>query len=442
MSSSEREEELLIIQSIYCDAYNTFEAVDDTHFVFRSVPVVLFLTLPLSYPDPSHSPEISLDSDGLGVSRLQMFQLQLRLDSILQSKPGEPVLFELTEETREFTEGLRDDIKIAFEEEEENVYADMYVDVNDAEKRITDHAVVQKHMGSTTLESIMSRLPSTTKLLHAEVVLRTDLRAKYQARRRTIQQQATHNILDRRKKDTVWDELGKEEIVFHGTPRHNVGSIVRSGFVVPGQKTADGERVGVRCGSTWGMVGQILLTCTDAECPSTHREYTPRLNQDSVSDSTSGGVRRGRRLLPGQKLIVCAVVMGRRRLMTENQRHISTVESGFDSHVSPSRCEYIIFHSAQVLPLYVLHLGNGKKDFGPKIDRPLVPAGNLTDYARKHLPNGFGAATGHRFTVLEIAPIDDDEELWGEYQTTGAEENSGEFQDERRNSSYWSKYHQ
>ncbi|KAG6917221.1 hypothetical protein DXG01_003335 [Tephrocybe rancida] len=425
MSLSEREEELLIIQSIYCDAYNTFEAVDDTHFIFRSVPIVLSLKLPLSYPDPSHLPEISLDSDGLGVSKLQMFQLQMRLDSILQSKPDEPVLFELTEETREFTEGLRDDIKISYEEEEEDVDEDMYDDINDPDRRITDQSIVQTHMGSTSLADIMSRLPPTTKLLHAEIVLRTDLRRNYEAMRLKIQQQATRDISDRRKKDAVWDQFGKEEIVFHGTPRHNVGSIVRSGFVVPGQQTVDGEKVHVRCGSTWGMVGQ--------------RFYT---------DVTTAGIKqRGRRLLPGQKLIVCAVVMGRRRLMTETRRYIPTVEPGFDSHVSPSQLEYIVFNSAQVLPLYVLHLGNGREESDPRPNLPLsIPSSalsedNLTEYARKHLPNGFGASSGHRFTVLEIAPIDDDEELWGEYQhiDAGSDANLGEFQDERWN--YWSNYY-
>ncbi|KAG6832852.1 hypothetical protein H0H87_000206 [Tephrocybe sp. NHM501043] len=342
MAHSAREEELLIIRSIYCDAYNTFNTVDDTHFIFRSVPIALSLTLPLTYPDPSYLPEISLDSDGPEVNKLQLFELQMRLDSILHSKPDEPVLFELTEETREFTESLRNDITTCFdEEEEEEVNSDMYVDSNELDRRISDLAIVKSHMGSTTLADIMSRLPSTIKLLHAEVVMRTDLREKYQAMRRKIQQTATQGLYDRRKKDATWTYFGKEEIVFHGTPRHNVSSIVRSGFIVPGEKTSEGTRVDVRCGSTWG----------------------------------------------------------------------------------------------RVLPLYVLHLGQSRHASGPEhlalIKTPME--GNLTYYARKHLPNGFGTASGHQFTVLEIAPIDDDEELWGEYQHTDGQA-EGEFQDEQLNS--------
>ncbi|KAG6841036.1 hypothetical protein C0991_002498 [Blastosporella zonata] len=239
----------------------------------------------------------------------------------------------------------------------------------------------------------MSKLPSTTKLLHAEVVLRKDLRARFLNMRKRIQQTATRHISDRRKKDAAWDEFGKEEIVFHGTPRHNVGSIVRSGFVVPGERTVQGEEVEVRCGSTWGK-------------------------------------------------IVCAVIMGRRRVLGAKHRRVAAIEEDFDSHVSPSKYEYIVFNSAQILPLYVLHLGESKHRSNPD-NLALRPSsmpfeGNLTAYARKHLPDGFGAASGHRFLVLEIAPIDDDEELWGDYQHVDSHD-EGEFQGERW--SYWVDYY-
>lgn len=133
MLPSEREEEILSVQSIYCDAYNTFEVVDSTHFRFRSEPIVLSITLSLSYPGPSHSPEISIDSEGLGVSRLQIFQLQMQLETIIESKPDEPVLFDLTEETREFTEGLRDDIRVSLEGEveiDDDIWQEDFTDVD------------------------------------------------------------------------------------------------------------------------------------------------------------------------------------------------------------------------------------------------------------------------------------------------------------------------
>ncbi|KAG5649922.1 hypothetical protein H0H81_001485 [Sphagnurus paluster] len=422
MSCQEREEELFSVQAIYNDDFNTFEALDETHFRFRSVPIVLSIVVPLAYPDPAHLPEITIESDGLGVSHLQMFQLRMRLEAIIQNKCHEPVLFDLTEETREFTEGLRDDVKLCLEEEEEDENEE-WVDYSpNDDKRITDTATVQSHMGALTLTAIAKQLPPVTQLLHAEIVLRTDLRKRYMNMRRTIQQAATHGIRDRRAKDAAWDSFGQEEIVFHGTLRQHVGSIVRSGFVVPGEKTVTGETVGVRCGSTWG---QGIYTSPDPGYSLSYTDYTP-----------DGSVKGKRRLLLGQKLIVCAIVMGRRRDMSDPCRGVRSTENGFDSHVCPSKKEYVVFHSAQVLPLYVLHIGdaNHKKSVATSFSNNSVQATvpELTAYARKHLPQGFGAASGHRFVVEAIAPVDDDEELWGEYQhDSEGVDNKGEFQDER-----------
>lgn len=161
------------------------------------------------------------------------------------------------------------------------------------------------------------------------------------------------------------------------------------------------------------------------------RVFTPLLTRNTVSN---GGIQGRRRLLPGQKLIVCAILMGRRRHMDSTRRLDPTVAEGYDSHVSPNSLEYVVFNSAQVLPLYVLHLGNrpagselsASLDF--RLSKPAQVEGNLTEYARKHFPTGFGAASGHKFVVEAIAPVDDDEELWGEYQ----HDETGEFQVERR----------
>ncbi|KAF8876771.1 hypothetical protein CPB84DRAFT_1966496 [Gymnopilus junonius] len=412
--SSVHREELLSLQAIYCDAFNTFEMVDDTHFRFHSSPIVLSVMLPLSYPDPLQIPEISIDSEGLGVSRLQMFELRMRLETILQDKPGEPVLFELTEETREFTESIRDDVRMsldaeAFDEEEEE-----YDEEDMIENRILD----------------------TTILLHAEVILRTDLRKRYLDMRRKIQMKATHGTKDRRAKDQAWDRYGKEEIVLHGTLRQNVGSIVRSGFVVPGKSAVTGEQVSVRCGTTWG---QGIYTSPN---PNYSLSYVSSVTIQkylnctifSYTDVTLEGEvdTNRRRLIPGQKLIVCAITMGRRCRVKDVRHSNDTAENGYDSHVSPNGLEYIVFQSAQVLPLYVLHLGSSSmtpaSSLGLRQPGSVTFEGNLTEYARKHLPNGFGAASGHRFVVEAIAPVDDDEEVWGDYQ----DDTYGEFQWQRR----------
>jgi hypothetical protein len=110
----------------------------------------------------------------------------------------------------------------------------------------------------------------------------------------------------------------------------------------------------------------------------------------------------------------------------------------FDSFISPSGLEYVIFNPAQLLPLYVLHITNASgsswADNLPQhmlsqrlrvaLRHPLDGTAAtekkdrqrlLTAHARKHLPHGFGPA-GLNFVVEDIAPVDDDEELWGEFQ--------------------------
>lgn len=128
--------------------------------------------------------------------------------------------------------------------------------------------------------------------------------------------------------------------------------------------------------------------------------------------------------------------MGRRCHLLETRQWDPEVMKGFDSHVSPNGLEYIVFDSAQILPIYVLHLGNSSSESENPFTSinlnppgPVYFKGNLTEYARKHLPMGFGASTGYRFVVEAIAPVDDDEELWGEYQV---DDYKGEFQLERK----------
>lgn len=120
-------------------------------------------------------------------------------------------------------------------------------------------------MGSVNFESIMEHVPSSLRLLHAECVLRADLRDRFLKMKHKIQARAARGHWGR-VADKMYDRFGQEEVVFHGTLRHHVGSIVASGFVVPGQSTRAGDEVAVRCGSTWGMVSRVpplLLILTE-----------------------------------------------------------------------------------------------------------------------------------------------------------------------------------
>lgn len=98
----------------------------------------------------------------------------------------------------------------------------------------------------------MEELGSSIKLLHAEVVLRRDLLQRFKTQRDVLRHRRIQHLRDRRARDAAADEMSKLEVVFHGTLRRHVGSIVRSGFVVPGSQTMEGDTVSVRCGSTWG----------------------------------------------------------------------------------------------------------------------------------------------------------------------------------------------
>jgi hypothetical protein len=169
-----------------------------------------------------------------------------------------------------------------------------------------------------------------------------------------------------------------------------------------------------------------------------------RIHSDDVFSYTDTTAKAAR-LLPGQKIIVCAALLGRPHLLDwkGTRRGQSQVEDGYDSHISPSRLEYVTFDSAQLLPLYVLHIEDTDRCTDNTWNAP-APAvsgavildprnarhdyGLLTDMARKHFPFGFGA--GERFVVLDIAKIDDDEEVWGEYQDNRYDEVVGESMDE------------
>jgi hypothetical protein len=106
--------------------------------------------------------------------------------------------------------------------------------------------------------------------------------------------------------------------------------------------------------------------------------------------------------------------------------------------------EYVTFHPAQLLPLFVLHITNATGSDADYLS-PFVRSPGLTGdllrgevssegqrrilltaHARKRLPSGFGPKGTH-FVVEDMAPVDEDEELWGEFQT----EHVGEFQKAR-----------
>eukprot|EP01114_Cavostelium_apophysatum_P018212 TRINITY_DN5591_c0_g1_i1.p1 TRINITY_DN5591_c0_g1~~TRINITY_DN5591_c0_g1_i1.p1 ORF type:complete len:684 (+),score=208.72 TRINITY_DN5591_c0_g1_i1:62-2053(+) len=110
-------------------------------------------------------------------------------------------------------------------------------------------------------------------------------------------------------------------LAFHGTAAGNVPNIVRAGLLVPGEK---GHKHATDSG--WWGKGIYL----------------------SPNPSISVGYCRD-----GGKLLVCAVLMGK-RFNCKNRMDGQPKVGGYDSHVSPDGNEFVLFSASQVLPLFVI----------------------------------------------------------------------------------------
>ena len=154
----------------------------------------------------------------------------------------------------------------------------------------------------------------------------------------------------------------------------------------------------------------------------------------------------------GLKMIACATIMGACRYVTRDDEwyHQNDPMPGATCHVANDCKEYIVFNSAQIIPLYVVHIDLGRDiahflakqtddaytyiekeraqsrtswaNSTSKIDDGLAPGDRqrakqaLVAKAKKYFPYGYGAAQGTNFQVLEVGEVSDDEEEYGEYQ--------------------------
>lgn len=146
-----------------------------------------------------------------------------------------------------------------------------------------------------------------------------------------------------------------------------------------------------------------------------------------------------------------------RMLREDNWRENDKPIEGATSPVGYSEMEYIVFHRAQILPCYVIHLDWGtdqadyfkqlpqnpwawvaqKKRPHPKLTTEILSPGDKQRLkeakaakAAKYLGYGFGAASGANLVIEEIGEVSEDEEEYGEYQkdrvdATGGGEGKG-----------------
>lgn len=284
------------------------------------------------------------------------------------------------------------------------------------------------------------------RILHVENVLRSDLVSRFRRRqnqmldqlmkcnRHQLRQCVPNNTipsgsaLDNR--DDLARELCRPRATYHGTSRYNVSSIVRWGFVLPGRKAGD-RAVEIAYGSSFG---RGIYTSPDPHYALSYSRW---------SEEFSWFTKTRLEDMPGLRLIICAVLMGRPLQVTREatRRTTEIANETANSHVSPNLCEYIVFEGAQIIPCYVVHLDFGveaarewlqstpedpneyEKKKHPKLVKQDLFPGELAELkqakkaaALKWFPYGYGPATGSSFVIEEIGAVSDDEENYGDYQ--------------------------
>lgn len=309
-----------------------------------------------------------------------------------------------------------------------------------------------------SITDILKDLPAQLRVLHVEAVFRDDLVAKFTRKRNemrehfmTLKASQLRQCINKKQlrqngKDSVEDMadiLSTPKVTFHGAPRHVMQSIVRYGFVVPGQKIGDTDMENkMACGASFGV----------GIYSSPSIEFASRFARD-YEGWTRGWQNPAD--VPGMRMVVCATLMGRSIQVSryETRRRPDLFDHRADSHVNGHQNEYIVFDSAQIIPCYVLHLDYGSDVARQHFDMLAEKQSSSTSAAKlksrldledqdepddspgakqakkealqaaaaKWFPYGFGPATGTNLVIEEIGDISDDEEEYGEFQEVRAD---------------------
>ena len=309
------------------------------------------------------------------------------------------------------------------------------------------------------ISRILAGITDELRVVHVEPVFRGDLVTRFLRKRRTLKTQLLQLSKAQLRKSINGEDIrrGRVEdshegfaeylstprVSFHGAPKPVIASIVRYGFVLPNERIGndkDAATLEIRCGASYG-VGIYSSPSLDFACM-----YAPERHEGGYSPNAYNA--------PGFRIIVCATIMGRPLEVTreDTRRTQGVSKEGAHSHVSPDGLQYIVFDKAQIIPCYVLHLDLGtddaKKHFSylrtnpgamnstksaPKSriqtdadeDSPAAVVAKkaaLKAAATKWFPYGFGSATGTQFVIEDIAPVDDDEEEYGDFQAIRKEQ--------------------
>ncbi|KAI0152354.1 hypothetical protein F4776DRAFT_601240 [Hypoxylon sp. NC0597] len=325
------------------------------------------------------------------------------------------------------------------------------------ENQILTISDVAKHYLQETPQEICSRIPSNYRILHVEEVIRVDLARKFYVKqgemKANLMKQPYGALLkcvppaqQSKRKEVLVEHLVTPKVTFHGTARQFVPSIVRYGFLKPGKRNPGTNEVhNIRCGATYGR------GVYSSPNPDFSLSYTGNMCH-ATKPSEFFGI----------KLLVCATLMGRSANVSreDNWREQTEPYPGADSHVANRELEYIVFDTAQILPVYVIHIDWGQDNASHFMGLPSDPGNFVPTRKKRHaklldnirwpgdfkreraaalaraakwFPYGYGPSTGSKFVVEEIGEVDEDEEDYGDYQ-----ELRGEDIKDKTNLDFWS----
>ena len=167
------------------------------------------------------------------------------------------------------------------------------------------------HILGMTPKTICAGIPSSFRILHVESILRKDLADRFVECQQTMRKHLLGRPYDELRacvprykgkstfsgttKADLVENLVRPRLTFHGTMKRYVASIVRYGFLKPGQNIGKtSEMVAVRCGNTYGR--------------GIYSSPNPAFSLSYVGCSATAMNSSD---VPSVRLIVCATIMGR-----------------------------------------------------------------------------------------------------------------------------------
>ena len=234
------------------------------------------------------------------------------------------------------------------------------------------------------------------RVVSVENVLREDLAAKHiRCRKLMARNRSTDHKNSRYNRSKLFNnysietkhEFSDPVVAYHGTSSSRISSIVTRGLLIPGQSSHVTRKTGA------GFYGDGIYASPD---PAVSAGY---------ADSASS-----------KRLIVCSTILGR-IFRCPDLMMDAPLQPGFDSHISPCGREYVLYDSAQILPVLVLQLQAHR---APANTAPAPPEDISV---MKMVPkNNAAFYLGAGRQVLEMAEHDDDDD-------NGI--SRGDYQDER-----------